>query len=121
MNSGSRFHDYKGNESILLMAAIGPEYEFINVDVGMNRRMSDSGNWSRNSFRKALEDESNPLDIPPPKPLPGRSMNTPHVLVGDDAFGLTSYMMKPYPQIGLTEDKKNFNYRLSRYFLTFNF
>ena len=37
---------------------------------------------------------------------PGRSMNIPHVLVGDDAFGLTSYMMKPYPQIGLTEDKR---------------
>ena len=44
MNSGSRFHDYKGNDNILLMAAIGPEYEFINVDVGMNGQMSDSGN-----------------------------------------------------------------------------
>lgn len=113
-NSGSRYHDYKGADSIILMGVVGPEYEFINVDVGMNVRMSDGGNWSRNSFRKALEDESNPLEIPPPKPLPGRNMNIPHVFVGDDAFGLTSYLMKPYPQIGLTEEKRIFNYRLSR-------
>ena len=96
------------------MAVVGPEYEFLNVDVGMNGRMSDGGNWSRNSFRKALEDENNPLEIPPSKPLPGRNKSLPHVFVGDDAFGLTSYLMKPYPQIGLTEEKRIFNYRLSR-------
>ena len=91
---------------------IGPEYEFINVDVGMNGRMSDGGNWNANSFCKALEDESNPLKIPPPKPLPGTNMNIPHVFVEHDAFGLNSYLTKPYPQIGLTEDKQTFNYRL---------
>ena len=114
INSGSMYHDYKGNDSIILMAVVGPEYEFLNVDVGMNGRMSDGGNWSRNSFRKALENVNNPLGIPPPKPLPGRSKSIPHVFVGDDAFGLTSYMMKPYPQLGLTEEKRIFNYRLSR-------
>ena len=75
--------------------------------------MSDGGNWSRNSFQKALENENTPLRIPPPKPLPGRSKSIPHVFVGDDAFGLTSYLMKAYPQIGLTEEKRIFNYRLS--------
>lgn len=114
INSGSRYHDYKGNDSVILMAVVGPEYEFLNVDVGMNGRMSDGGNWSRNSFRKALENENNPLRIPPPKPLPGRIKSIPHVFVGDDAFGLSSYMMKPYPQLGLTEEKRIFNYRLSR-------
>lgn len=56
INSGSRlpYHDYKGNDSVILMAVVGPEYEFLNVDVGMNGRMSDGGNWSRNSFRNAL-------------------------------------------------------------------
>ena len=96
------------------MAVVGPEYEFLNVDVGMNGRMSDGGNWSRNSFRKALENENNSLRIPPPKPLSGRSKSIPHVFVGDDAFGLTSYLMKAYPQIGLTEEKRISNYRLSR-------
>ena len=44
INSGSRYHDYKGCDSIILMAVVGPEYEFLNVDVGMNGRMSDGGN-----------------------------------------------------------------------------
>ena len=66
INSGWRYHDYKGNDSVILMDVVGPEYEFLNVDVGMNGRMSHGGNWSRNSFRKAVENENNPLRIPPP-------------------------------------------------------
>ena len=96
------YHDYKEKDSIILMAVIGPEYEFLNVDLGMNGRMSDGGNWSRNNFRKALENENNPLGIPPPKPLPGRGKSIPHVFVGDD------------PHIGLKEEKRIFNYRLSK-------
>ena len=76
--------------------------------------MSDGGNWLRNSFWKALEIENNPLRICPPKPLPGNGKSIPHVFVGDDAFRLTAYLTKPYPQIGLTEQKRVFNYRLSR-------
>ena len=33
---------------------------------------------------------------------------------GDDAFGLRTYMQKPYSQRGLTHDERRFNYRLSR-------
>ena len=61
-----------------------------------------------------LADVDNPLGNPAPKCLPGRKKPVPHVLVGDDAFPLTSYMMKPYPQTGLNEEKRIFNYRLSR-------
>ena len=96
------------------MGVIGPEYEFIAANVGMNGSMSDGGDWSRNEFQKAIADENNPLSIPRPKPLPVRSKPIPYVCVGDDAFPLTSFMMKPYPQIGLTEEKRIFNYRLSR-------
>ena len=96
---------FLGNDSIILMAVNGPEYEFIFADVGMNGRMSDGRNWARNEFRAALADVDNPLSIPNPKPLPGRAKPVPYVCVGDDAFGLTSYMMKPYPNTGLTEQK----------------
>ena len=91
------------------MGVIGPEYEFLFADVGMNGRMSDGGNWSRNEFQKEKNppDENNPLSIPNPKPLPGRSKPIPYVCVGDDAFPLTSFMMKPYPQTGLTEEKES--------------
>ena len=34
--------------------------------------------------------------------------------VGDDAFPLNNYKMKPYPQKDLNIDNRIFNYRLSR-------
>lgn len=39
---------------------------------------------------------------------------TPHVIVGDEAFPLKTYLTRPYPEKGLSEDRKIFNYRLSR-------
>ena len=80
----------------------------------MNGRMSDGGNWACNEFRAALAYVDNPLSIPNPRPLPAQRMAVPYVCVGDHAFALTSYMMKPYANTRLTEEKRIFNYRLSR-------
>ena len=63
------------------------------------------------SNEKALE--NNTLNLPKPLFIDSNSKIT-YVCVGDDAFPLTTYMMKPYPQKDLSIDKKIFNYRLSR-------
>ena len=41
-------------------------------------------------------------------------MPVPYVLTGDDAFALTDYLLKPYPQSKMTVEERIFNYRLSR-------
>ena len=41
-------------------------------------------------------------------------MPVPYVLTGDDAFGLTDYLLKPYPQSKVIVEERIFNYRLSR-------
>lgn len=46
--------------------------------------------------------------------LPGSEIRTPCLFVGDDAFPLTTNLMKPYAGHYLSEDKRIFNYRLSR-------
>ena len=56
----------------------------------------------------------NTLSLPKPKPLHENRKETLFVCVGDDAFPLTNYMMKPYPQKDLTIENRIFNYRLSR-------
>ena len=59
-------------------------------------------------MRKALE--KNTLSLPKPKPLHENRKETPFVWVGDDAFPLTNYLMKPYPQKDLNIDNRIFNY-----------
>lgn len=42
-SSGSFDFNYKKFFSIVLMALVGPEYEFLMVDIGVNCRVSDGG------------------------------------------------------------------------------
>ena len=112
--SGFHYFDYKGNNSVILMAVIGPNNEVLWADIGTNGRATDGTIWHTSDFRINLSFSTNSLNIPPPKPLPGRAMPVPYVLTGDDAFGLTTYLVKPFPHKGLTDEEKVFNYRLSR-------
>ena len=94
------------------MGMIGPEYEFLFGDVKMNGKNSDGGNWSQSPVKLALESGS--LNLPDPTPLFGHSNSVPYVCTGNDAFPLSLFIMKPYPQKSLTTEKRVFNYRLSR-------
>ena len=113
-NAGSHYFDYKGNNSIILLAIFGPKYECLWADVGTNGRAPDGGIWQRSSMKKLLSSDDNPLCLPPAKSLPGRVKPIPYLLSGDDAFPLTVYLMKPYPRSHLTNEERVFNYRLSR-------
>ena len=110
--AGSHFHDYKGNESIIALVVSGPDYECLYVDVGTNGRNPDGHAWGRCSLKQALENPDNPLNIP--RPLPGRTIPVPFVLTGDEAFGLSKYMLRPYPSRNLTVQQRIANYRISR-------
>ena len=95
-SSGSRYPNYKGTDGVILLTMVGPEYEFLFVDVGMNGRNSDGGNWSQPRLKNGFE--KNTLNLPDPTPLPGRNDPLPYVCMGDDGFPLTAYMMKHYPK-----------------------
>ncbi|XP_071535016.1 uncharacterized protein [Panulirus ornatus] len=63
-------------------------------------------------YKKLME---NTMNLPDAKPI--FSNNTtclPHVIVGDEAFGIMKHIMRPYSGKHLTYKKKIFNYRLSR-------
>ena len=56
------------------------------------------------------------VNLPPPEPQPeGEMQALPYVFVGDEAFPLKRYMMRPFPGRSLDcMEKRVFNYRLSR-------
>lgn len=109
LGSGSYYFNYKGTHSIVLMALVDAQLRFVYVDAGTNGRVSDGGVWGKSRLKAVLEHGD--LNLPPPKPLPGRTTAVPYVIVADEAFGLKPYLAKPFPSADLTDDRRICNYR----------
>jgi hypothetical protein len=99
--SGSNYYNYKGFHSTVLLALVDADYKFMYLNVGTNGRANDAGIFKESSLNKALKDGT--LKIP-----------NEHVILGDSAFPLKTYLMKPYGFRNGSKRKTVFNYRLSR-------
>ena len=110
--SRTYYYNYKGFFSIVLMAVADADYKFLFVDIGANGSCADSGIFKLTNIYKAVM--SGVAGIPNGDNLPHVDSPVPYSFIGDDAFGLRSWMMKPHPSRGLTKAKRIFNYRLSR-------
>lgn len=112
--TGSNYYCYLKKFSIVLMAIADADYKFICVDIGGYGKNSDGGILDHSVMGRRFENKT--MKLPPPKCLPGQNSPSPHVLIGDEAFALKPYMMRPFPyRISRgDEEKENFNYRLSR-------
>jgi len=112
-NTGSLFFNYKKYFSIILMAVVDANLSFVYIDVGSYGKESDSNIFKQSSFGKKLY--SNALNIPDRKSFPSsQGSPQPYVFVGDEAFALHANLLRPYPQRGLNDKRRIFNYRLSR-------
>ncbi|XP_062584031.1 putative nuclease HARBI1 [Saccostrea cucullata] len=110
--SGTLYYNYKGFFSIILLALVDADYKFIWADVGTQGSSSDAQIFNHGPLRNGLENDT--LGLPDPEPLPHDDRPIPYFLVGDDAFPLRSWMMKPYSNRNMTNEERIFNYRLSR-------
>ncbi|XP_052745448.1 uncharacterized protein LOC112049627 [Bicyclus anynana] len=112
-DSGSLYYNYKTFFSIVLLALCDSNYCFTFIDIGSYGKSSDSAIFKNSAFYKRLIEKS--LHIPKPKPISETDPKPlPYVIVGDEAFGLSENVMRPYAGKGLSYEKKIFNYRLSR-------
>ena len=108
INSGSHYRNYKGTDSIILLAMIGLEYEFL-YDDGCN---SDGGVWSKCELKNILE--QNTLNVPTPTVPPGSNVPVQYLCTSDEIFPFFTSIMNLHPQSNLTVKKQIFSYRLSR-------
>jgi len=111
-HGGSNYYCHKGFHSLILLALVDADYKFLWVNVGAPGSESDCGVYNASNLEPALRQGT--LGLPDDAPLPGDDRPTPYFLVGDDAFPLRRYMVKPYAQRWLDHDQQVFNYRCSR-------
>ncbi|XP_046141226.1 uncharacterized protein LOC123987698 isoform X1 [Osmia bicornis bicornis] len=108
-NSGTEYHNYKNFFSIVLFALVDADYNFMYVDVGCQGRISDGGVFKNTNLYKKLE--NNTLNIPAPSALQvPYSLKIPYMVLGDKAFALNEYTMRPFEG----NPERIFNYRHSR-------
>lgn len=94
------------------MACANADGIFLTIDLGEAGRMSDGAVFRSSTVGRLLNKEK--LLIPKARPLPNDDVDFPFYFVGDEAFPLQKNLMRPYPQRILYNEKRIFNYRLSR-------
>lgn len=106
-NSGSEFINYKSFFSIVLLALVDANYNFLFVDIGCQGRISDGGVFKNTILNRKIENHT--LGLPSPKPLPGMQKEIPYVFIGDEAFPLKENIMKPYGGIHERDRQKEYS------------
>ena len=110
--AGSEYFNYKGYFSLVLLALVDAEYKFLLENVGSSGSSFDAEIINHSKLRRKIETET--LGLPPPEPLGPGGPNLHHFLLGDDAFPLMPFLVKPYSRRQLTREEKIANYRIYR-------
>ncbi|CAN8004230.1 unnamed protein product [Ixodes pacificus] len=117
-NTGLRNLNYKKTFSVVLLASCDAHYRFTYVDLCHYGGESDGGIFLRSPLRTVLTESQ--CGIPPPSSV-GSAGAVPYLMVGDEAFPLKTFLMRPYPRRGNDPaqyqeylKRATFNYRLSR-------
>lgn len=97
----------------MLLADADANYCYTMGDIGARGGQSDGGIFRLSSIGQQLD--RNNLHVPKTDKI-GNNRLLPYTLVGNEAFQLTNYMLRPYPGRGTSElnaTKRIFNYRFS--------
>ena len=81
------------------------------VDIGDSGRESDESVFSACEIGKAVTNNSR--NLPASRKLPGSDIESPYVVVGNEAFPLKCNLVKPYARTLLDGAKRICNYRIS--------
>ena len=103
------YHNFKNFYSIVLMALVDSQYRFLWASCGFPGNSHDALVFKSTDLWRRIQEGYIPQI--------GKSIDdviVPPVIVGDSAFPLCTWLMKPFTNAILSPEQRNFNYRLSR-------
>ena len=104
------YYNRKGFHSVILQAVVDHEYKFLDVCVGWPSSVHDARVLGNSKIYAKCESGS----FLPNWPKTICNSTVPLVMLGDPAYPLKTWLMKPFSDTGLTQRQWKFNYRLSR-------
>jgi hypothetical protein len=106
----NEYYNRKGWYSMQLQAVCDHRYRFWDIEVGWPGRAHDARVFSNSGLFHAAQDGTL---FPPTTKRIGQT-DVPLNLIGDPAYPLLDWLMKPYPGAALDDDRTHYNYRQSR-------
>jgi len=91
-SSGSLYYNYIGFYSVVMLALVDGDYNFIWVNAGSNGTGSDAQIWNICELKEMIEE--NKLGIPEA----GSQQDVPYFIVGDDNFALRTFLVSHTPK-----------------------
>ncbi|XP_055021243.1 uncharacterized protein LOC129412156 [Boleophthalmus pectinirostris] len=110
-DSSSDYFNRKGDYSIILQAVVDHKMKFWDINVGRPGKVHDARVFSLSS----LYEQGSAGTLLPHYTEMFEGIDVPLFLLGDSAYPLLNWLMKPYPEgTGVTPQQMNFNNRLSQ-------
>jgi hypothetical protein len=106
------FFNYKKYFSFVVQGIADANDKFIAVDIGGFGKQSDGGTFLASDLFSFIDGKR--IFFPEPDFLLHSNVAAPYVMLGDEAYPLRPYVMKPYERNSLSGRRCSFNERLSR-------
>ena len=108
--ANKQYHNFKGFYSIIVLSLVDAKYRFLWNSVGATGNTHDSTLFQSTDIYEKLTDGKLHFE----KAHKVKECAVPPLILGDGAFPLKAWLMKPFGSANVTEMQRNFNYRLSR-------
>lgn len=110
--SGSLYYNYKGYHSIVLQAVVDANYKYIFIDVGGFGCQHDAATFKASQLYRAIVQKK--LDFPISSRVENSNLFLPYFFIGDGAYALSEFLIKPFRITQLLHEQLIFNQQLSR-------
>ena len=104
------YYNRKGWYSVILQGIVDHSYRFIDINVGWPGSVHDARVFGHSALYSSIEN-----GLLPNRNMTVNGINIPLYLIGDSAYPLKTWLMKPYTHSpSLTRQQQYYNYRLCK-------